>query len=172
MCGLVGVVTKNGNGLTRDQVDAFNDLLFIDALRGMDSTGVFLIDRDGSMDMAKEATASPEFRTKAEYKDLLASAFRSGRALVGHNRAATRGTVTDQNAHPFVVDDRITLVHNGTLWNGWEKMTKSKVDVDSHAIAHKIHECGDDVEKALQQVDGAYALIWHDFKNNTLNFIQ
>ena len=172
MCGLVGVITKNQNGFTKEQVDAFDNLLFIDALRGMDSTGVFLVDKEGNMDMAKEASPSFEYRTDEAYKVLQRTAFQRGRAMIGHNRAATKGSVVDENAHPFVVDDRITLCHNGTLWGDWAKLSDKKVDVDSHAIAHKIHECDDDVEKALQQVDGAYALIWHDFKHNTLNFVR
>lgn len=172
MCGLVAVVTKNGHGLTKEQVDAFDNLLFIDSLRGMDSTGVFVVDKEGNMDWAKEASPSFYYRMDDAYRDITRTAFQRGRALVGHNRAATKGAVTDQNAHPFTVDDRITLCHNGTLWGGWEKLTDEKVDVDSHAIAHVIHQNGDDVEKALQQINGAFALIWHDFKNNTLNFIR
>jgi len=172
MCGLVAFITKKNNGFDKEQVDAFDNLLYIDALRGMDSTGVFVVDRSGSMDLAKEASASFYYRQDHEYKKLLTKAFQSGRALVGHNRAATKGEVVDENAHPFVVDDRITLCHNGTLWGDFRQLTKQKVEVDSHAIAHKIHEKGDDVEAALQEVNGAYALIWHDFKHNTLNFVR
>lgn len=170
MCGLVAVVSKYSNGLSKEQVDVFNDLLYIDALRGMDSTGVFMVDKNGSMDLAKEATDAADFRRKKEYQDLLGQAFRTGAALVGHNRAATRGVINDENAHPFVVDDRITLVHNGTLFGDHKKLADT--EVDSHAIAHTIHNHGDDVEKALQEINGAYALIWHDFKNKTLNFVR
>lgn len=170
MCGLVSVVTKNGHGFTKSQVEAFNDLLYIDSLRGMDSTGVYLIEKDGSLSWNKEASASPDFCRTKEHKDMLTQAFRTGRAMVGHNRAATRGVVNDENAHPFTVDNRITLVHNGTLWGDHKKL--ADVEVDSHAIAHVIHENGDDVEKAMQQIQGAYALIWHDYANNTLNFLR
>ena len=170
MCGIVAVVTKNANGLTKEQADAFDNLLFVDCLRGMDSTGVFLVQNNGEMAWAKEAVASPEFRLKQEYRELMSAAFQRGRALVGHNRAATKGSVTDENAHPFTVDDRITLVHNGTLFG--DHKTLANVDVDSHAIAHVIHENGDNVEAAMQKVNGAYALVWHDFKNNSLNFLR
>ena len=172
MCGLVGLITKNHHGFTKEQVSAFDNLLYVDALRGMDSTGVFVIDKDGNMDLAKEASPAFDYRQDKAYDDLCTIAFRRGRAMIGHNRAATKGEVIDENAHPFVVDDRITLVHNGTLWGDFKKLTDQKVDVDSHAIAHKIHECGDDVEAAMQQLDGAYALIWHDFQKNTLNFVR
>lgn len=170
MCGLVAVITKNLNGLNRDQVDAFDHLLYIDALRGEDSTGVFSVDKDGDMEWAKEASASYEFRKHKDYEALMGRSFQRGAALVGHNRAATKGSIIDENAHPFTVDDRITLVHNGTLYG--DHRTLANVDVDSHAIAHVIHNNGDDVEKALQQVHGAFALIWHDHKNKTLNFVR
>jgi len=170
MCGLIAVISKSINGFSKEQQDLFNDLLYVDALRGMDSTGVFLIDNKGTMSLAKEASHAADFRRRKEYKDLLSKAFRNGSAMVGHNRAATRGSVTDQNAHPFVVDDRITLVHNGTLWGDHKKLADT--EVDSHAIAHVLHEHGNDVEKAMQTISGAYALIWHDYTNKTLNILR
>jgi Glutamine amidotransferase domain len=170
MCGIVAVITKHGNGFTKLQCDIFNDLLYIDALRGMDSTGEFLVTNDGDLYLAKEATAAHDFRKTKEHKDLLDLAFRKGSALVGHNRAATKGEINDTNAHPFIVDNKITLVHNGTLWGDYKKL--AEVEVDSHAIAHTIHKHGDDVEKALQELSGAYALIWHNMDNNTLNIVR
>ena len=170
MCGLVSIITKSRNGFQKDQVDAFRDLLFIDQLRGMDSTGMFLVSNSGELELAKEASHATDFLLRKEPGELLGKAFRCGAALVGHNRSATKGSITDENAHPFVVDDRITLVHNGTLWGDHTKLADTKVD--SHAIAHVIHESGDDVEAALSKINGAFALIWHDFKNRTVNFVR
>lgn len=169
MCGLVGIITKKTNGFTKEQCEAFSDLLFVDSLRGMDSTGVFLVDKEGNMDLLKEASDASTFRRHQDFKDLMNKAFQRGAALIGHNRAATKGAVVDQNAHPFVVDDRITLVHNGTLWNHKQL---ADTEVDSHAIAHTIHKHGDNVEAAMQEINGAYALIWHDFQKNTVNFLR
>ncbi len=170
MCGLVAVVSKYTNGLSKEQCDIFDLLLFADQLRGMDSTGVFVVDNKDNLDLAKEASNATDFRTRKEYRDLMATALMRGSAVVGHNRAATKGVVNDANAHPFVVDDRITLMHNGTLWGDHKKLADT--EVDSHAIAHTIHNNGDDVEAALKELNGAYALIWHDFKNKTLNFVR
>lgn len=170
MCGIVAVISKNFSGLSKSETDAFDDLLFIDQLRGKDSTGVFLVEKNGTMSLAKEASHSTDFRTKSEYKTLLTQAFRTGHALVGHNRSATRGEVSDENAHPFVVDDRITLVHNGTLWGDHKKLANTKVD--SHAIAHTLHKYNNDVEKAMQEIDGAYAMIWHDFLTNQIKIVR
>jgi len=136
-------------------VDAYNALLYIDSLRGMDSTGSILIENNGDVSWNKEATTSPLFTQLPEHRKQLNEAFQRGRALVGHNRAATRGVINDENAHPFTVDNRITLVHNGTLTGDHRKL--ADVDVDSHAIAHVIHENDGDVEKAIKQINGAYA---------------
>lgn len=169
MCGIVALISKGKHGMSKAECDAFDNLLYVDALRGMDSTGVVLVDNYGDMELAKEASDANAFRKTPEYKSIMTKAFRNGSVLIGHNRAATKGSVTDENAHPFVVDDRITLVHNGTLWN---HKRLANTEVDSHAIATVIHNNGDDVEAALQEIDGAYALIWHDFKNKSINIVR
>ena len=170
MCGLVSVVTKLSNGFTKEQHEIFDALLYVDALRGMDSTGVFLVTNQNEMYLAKEASSANDYRSHAEYQRLLNKAFQQGRVLVGHNRAATKGKISDENAHPFVVDNNITLVHNGTLYGDHTKL--AKVDVDSHAIAHVIHENSGDVEKAMASINGPYALIWHNYKEKTVNFLR
>lgn len=170
MCGLVAVISKSYNGFTIKEKDIFDELLYIDALRGEDSTGVMAIDTDGNLELAKEASASGYFQLSDEYKKLTTGAVRNGAALVGHNRKATKGNITDENAHPFVVDDRVVLVHNGTLYGDHKKIADT--EVDSHAIAHLIHQKGDDVEAALKELNGAYALIWYDVQAKTMNFVR
>lgn len=170
MCGLVAVINKMSHGFTKEQCDIFDNLLFLDQLRGMHSTGSFLVDNRNQMQWIKEASNATDFRQTKVYNDHLNTAFKSGSALVGHNRHATKGEINDENAHPFTVDDRITLIHNGTLYGDHKKLANT--EVDSHAIAHVIHNNGDDVEKALKELTGAYALIWHDYKNQTLNFVR
>jgi len=169
MCGLVSVINKRGHGFSNDQRDVFSTLLFLDTLRGEDSTGVFSISNQGDVRGAKEASMGPIFLTTKEYDTIYKEAFSNGSALVGHNRKATRGNIVDENAHPFVVDDKIILVHNGTLFGDHKK--HADVEVDSHAIAHVLSENGD-VEKALNTINGAYALIWYNFEKGTLNFIR
>ena len=53
MCGLVGVTTKLSNGFSYEQVSVFEELLHIDTLRGDDSTGVFLVNGIGNVDIAR-----------------------------------------------------------------------------------------------------------------------
>lgn len=170
MCGLISIISKSYNGFTIKEKEMFDDLLYIDALRGEDSTGAMAIDTDGNLEMHKEASVAGYFQASEEYKTMCRNLVRDGAAVVGHNRKATKGNITDENAHPFVVDDRIILVHNGTLYGDHKKIADT--EVDSHAIAHLIHEKGDDVEAALRELNGAYALIWYDVHAKSMNFVR
>lgn len=168
MCGLVGLITKKSNGFTQKQKELFNTLLFVDMLRGEDSTGAFVLRNNGELSMAKDSLDAVSFCKTKEYQDLLSDAFFRGAAMIGHNRKATRGSITAENAHPFIVDDRICLVHNGTLYEDHKK--HADVDVDSHAIAHLLAK--HDVEEVINTIKGAFALIWYDAKDETLNFLR
>lgn len=170
MCGLVALVSKKRNGFSREQEVIFSELLYLDYLRGNDSTGVFLVQNNGDVMVAKEASRAVDFLETSEYKQVLNRAWSRGAALIGHNRKATRGNVNDANAHPFVVDDNIVLVHNGTMFSDHKKL--ADVEVDSHAIAHTIHEKKGDVSAALSSFDAAFALIWFDFENGVLNMVR
>lgn len=172
MCGLVGVITKHRNGFSNPQLSVFETLLFVDTLRGEDSTGIFAINNIGNVGIAKEACTGEAFLETTTWKqDFRTKLFQEGWGLFGHNRKATRGTIKDENAHPFWVEDKLVLIHNGS-YNGDHKKLKD-VEVDSHAIAHHLEEFGSDkVEEALQKVNAAYALIWYDVENKTVNIIR
>lgn len=170
MCGLVAVIGKPSNGFTAELNDVFTTLMFLDQLRGEDSTGVFTVTNKGEVFGAKEASDATKFLKSKDYGTILKRAFAEGAALIGHNRKATRGEVNDANAHPFVVDNNIVLVHNGTMYGDHKKLADT--EVDSHAIAHVIHESNGDVQAAMDKIDAAYALIWFDFSSGKLNIIR
>lgn len=170
MCGLVGVIAKTRNGFNNTHQDMFSTLLFIDTLRGSDSTGAFTVTNSGDVEVAKEASDAFSYMKSKEYNKLQQTAWRTGAAMIGHNRKATRGTINDENAHPFNVDDNIILVHNGTMYGDHKK--HADVEVDSHAIAHLIHEHNNDLEKALGSFYGAYALMWYDIRQSKLSMIR
>jgi hypothetical protein len=173
MCGLVGLVSKRKHGFTKDQQEVFSSLLFVDYLRGMDSTGIFLIRNNGDVKIAKEASNPIDFMAAPAYEEIMKAAWNNGSAIIGHNRKATRGNVNDENAHPFNVDDKLILVHNGTMFGDHKKI--ADVEVDSHAIAHALQEHGDgdgDIAEALGSFDAAYALIWYDFEAGVLKMVR
>lgn len=169
MCGLIGVVCKKSNGFSNKHQEIFSSLMFVDTLRGKDSTGLFVISNEGEVYGAKEAQMAPYFMLSKEYDEAQKRAWRNGAAMIGHNRAATKGKIVDENAHPFVVDNNIVLVHNGTMRSDHKQ--HADVEVDSHAIAHLIHE-KESLGEALGAFYGAYALMWFDVKKQELNMIR
>lgn len=169
MCGIVGVLSAYSNGFTNDEQNIFRDMLFVDTLRGWDSTGVFMVSNVGNVSIRKAALHGPDFIAHDAWKALKAQSWTKGMFMVGHNRAATRGTVNDKNAHPFWVDDKIVLVQNGT-YVGSHKHHKD-TEVDTEAVAHVIAENAD-VATALQKINAAYALVWYNTENKTLHLIR
>lgn len=162
MCGLVGVA---GTVLPRDE-KVLKTLLTLDALRGIDSTGIAVIPRNGVVKMAKEV-GNPYnlFETKSYDKALMGA----HRAIIGHNRWATQGGVNKFNAHPFEFK---TLVgaHNGTLKNKWKLDDHKDFDVDSENLYHHIEKNG--IRDALDIIEGAWALVWWDKVKESINFLR
>lgn len=169
MCGLVAMITKNRNGFSTHNLDAFASMLFVDQLRGPDSTGVFLVNNIGNVEIAKSAQNASDFLNEQAWKMMRMDAIRNGWAMVGHNRKATRGEINDKNAHPFWVDEKLVLVHNGSYY-GDHKHHKD-TEVDSEAIAHALAE-GEDIETTLQSINAAYALIWYEVEKKKLHVIR
>lgn len=169
MCGIVGVVSGFTNGFSTKEADVFYQMLYMDAMRGWDSTGVFGVDKLGNVQCHKEATEAAFFLNSTEYKDFRSKLLSRGVFAVGHNRAATRGSITDKNAHPFWVDDKVVLVQNGT-YKGSHKHHKD-VEVDTEAIAHVLAD-EENIEKALTTVNAAYALVWYDTRTKSLHLIR
>ena len=173
MCGLISFLSSKNAGMFDSDLSAFEQLLYADVLRGKDSTGVFVVNSTGKeIRGAKEASPAYEFMRHNDWKALRQFAVNQGRGIIGHNRAATKGSVTDDNAHPFR-EGNIVMVHNGTLYGDYAKQIDVKVDVDSHAICHLLNEHGtDEVEKVINKIEGAYALIWFDKRDGSYNFLR
>ena len=164
MCGLVGFV---GSSLVQRDIAVFSQLLEVDAVRGRHSTGIFGVDAVGETSVFKRALASQDFLELTAAQNIMYDP--TVNALVGHNRYATTGAVTNENAHPFKYG-HITLVHNGSLTTQVGLPDHTKFAVDSENIAYAFFKDG--AEATIPKLQGAFALIWHDEEDNTLNFVR
>ena len=169
MCGIVGYITIKPQFDDTSRSRFLAEALYMDTLRGWDSTGVMWCKPHGKIRTLKGAMSGPEFLRTKEYN----KEDPGGWFAVGHNRAATHGTVKTENAHPFK-HGPITLVHNGTVSN-WRSLPKtdSTIEVDSSMIAYNLsHVKPDEVDDVLKKVDGSYALVWYDERDKSVNFVK
>jgi predicted glutamine amidotransferase len=159
MCGIVSIIRKDSKkSLYKEHADVFKQMLYADALRGWDSTGIAAIKLHNQVVVVKEACPPASLFHRVQDHTWI----HGNTALIGHNRFATKGNTTKENAHPFK-EENITLVHNGTL--KFHHHIKD-VAVDSHAITHSMVERG--AKETLEMLDGSYALVWFDEKTNQL----
>ncbi|HMU97841.1 MAG TPA: class II glutamine amidotransferase [Chitinophagales bacterium] len=167
MCGLISIISKEKFGINHTDKTTFLQMLFADTLRGFDGTGIYMVNRHGNLYSAKKSIYAPAFIGNPDVDKLMSDAIRDGQLLVGHNRKATMGAKTDENAHPFI-EDHICLVHNGTLQSHKEL---ADTQIDSHAICVALAKTTNPKE-VLEKINGAFALIWYNAKEKSLYFCR
>lgn len=167
MCGIVGVVSQTSVG-SKVRQDWFNQALYTDALRGWDSTGIFTVSRGQEVDIFKRAVMAQDFMSMKPYGSL-SDRHSANKFIVGHNRKATKGGITNQSAHPFEYGN-IVMVHNGTLVNHRSLPKGNTFDVDSEALTYAVNDLG--AEEAFERADGAFACVWYDRSDDTINMIR
>ena len=171
MCGIVGYISNNDKLHLGAKDHFMRYALALDTLRGQDSTGVITLNKRFTVTTLKTLMPGDVFVHSKEYK----KRYKSGWAQIGHNRAATRGSIDVDNAHPFTFGD-VTMVHNGTLTNGGRNMTtydSTIGEVDSMQIAYALSQYPP--EKAhlvLEQIDGSFALVWTDRRDESVNMVR
>lgn len=162
MCGLIGMISRSNFGFQYKDKAIFEQLLFVNTVRGQDSTGIFGINKYGNVIAHKTAQAAPSAIKTQTFKEFFTKIYSEYRIVIGHNRASTRGATTDENAHPFI-EDNICLVHNGTL-NTHKQLADT--EVDSHAICTSLAKNG--YQETFEKLDGAFALIWYNVAEKKL----
>lgn len=163
MCGLVGIISSLP--LTAAHVTQFKKLLILDQIRGKDSVGI-ISEKPTGIEYEKSVIDPVSFLEHRRVGPLLTGA----RALVGHNRAATKGGVSTNNAHPFH-HGGVTLVHNGTLTTN--AVTTPYFTVDSESICYALSQVEpENAKDVLEKLEGAYALIWYDERDSSWNIAK
>lgn len=167
------------HSLNSSDMGIFRNMLAFDQLRGEHSTGCFGFFREGATFTVNKQqlegvdfVRTPHFMEAVARKEKLASGIELvnwASAVFGHNRYATVGAVNARNAHPFT-HGKITLAHNGTLRDQSLLPDSHKFEVDSENVCYSIDKIG--VEATIQKLNGAFALIWFNAEEQTINLIR
>lgn len=167
MCGIVG---RAGALQTSDE-RIFKTLLLLDYFRGQDSTGIATVSKTDKVDVLKIADDPIMLFNQTDYDNTVVGV--SDAIWIGHNRAATIGSTTRANAHPFECD-HIIGVHNGTLekdsLNEISFRLENDYGTDSETIFQHIAYYG--VDDTIPRLQGAWALVWYNTKDQTLNMLK
>lgn len=154
MCGLVGVI----GDINFQDAKVFQQLLFVDTLRGSHSTGVATNNVNNEVMVYKRALSAPDYLQLKQGSAIASNTM--GDFLLGHNRYATQGAVNDVNAHPFTYGN-VTLAHNGTLGDQSTLPDHKEFKVDSENIAYAMG-LAKNPEEVISVLKGAFALTWYN----------
>ena len=158
MCGIVGYV--GDEEAAPILLDGLRRLEY----RGYDSAGV-AVHEAGGIQIVRAVGKLRNLEKALSDKPL------RGSVGIGHTRWATHGRPSEVNAHPHVAGP-IAVVHNGIIENHLELRSELEQggftitsDTDTEIVSHLIHreaQAGHDmvtaIRRALEQVEGAYAI--------------
>lgn len=171
MCGLVGSMHYSKQGISQQDANLFKEMLYLDAVRGKDSTGMMYMDKEGYIDWRKLQGLPQDLLETKSSQEFFTGAIAGGMCLFGHNRSATKGSISTDNAHPFE-EGNIVLMHNGTLDNEFtfKEWGDTDISVDSQLVARLFDMYG--AEDTLSKISGVFTFIWGDVKEKKIKIIR
>lgn len=169
MCGILGVI-NGASGFDQGLCNFVAQGSLWGLVRGDDSTGTFQVNKAWGVRTHKLDIDGYHYARNKRSQEIF-RAVDTTYATILHHRAATHGTVSQENAHPFehyTEDGMVVGVHNGTL-DQWDRTEdKLRFEVDSDWLYYKISKHG--AKEALSQhIRGAYALVWAETPSNKLH---
>lgn len=176
MCGIVGAASKRP--VANLLINGLKKLEY----RGYDSAGIAVIDQK---DQLERLRVMGKVR---ELESVMTAQIMKGHTGIAHTRWATHGVPSEQNAHPFISNNKFALVHNGIIENhailrerlikeGYEFVSETDTETAVHLIhSHfiKINDFLSAVRTAVSELKGAYAfgIISTDFPNRVIGVRQ
>jgi hypothetical protein len=148
----------------------FRDLLNVSSLRGVEGSGVIVYQKGTYLHKPAVRTIRSKYISGIlAYSDGLDELLKpSCSALIGHARWPTKGGTDEKALHPHRYG-HIIGVHNGTLHKvGGEDVPDGQSD--SAMLFKSFAEKG--VKETMKDTRGAYAFVWVDEKEGTLNFLR
>jgi RNase P subunit RPR2 len=167
MCGIVAVGAKTT--FMGMDVACFEELLVLDSVRGIDGTGVVAVRKTGNADICKIGSHTYDLLGSELWKKIKTRGHEKYLALLGHNRKATFGSVSNENSHPFR-HEGIVVVHNGCV-DDYKSFNPDAV-VDSSVLPKLFHTYRDNPAEALSQLKGAFSLLWYDAHNKLIRWVR
>lgn len=161
MCGIFGFTGRVDNAHA-----LLTSLFLANRERGTDSAGLAAVTKDKAevIKMAvdpREFVQENSFRKMANRKDVV--------TFLGHTRWATRGAISDSNAHPFI-SGRTVGIHNGTVNNfsTFKGFTGKRWSNDSRHLIYSLNKYGH-----VGPATGSINLAWCDLRNDVdLNLVR
>lgn len=161
MCGIVGAVTKREvSGILLEGLQRLE-------YRGYDSAGIAVFSTDHS--------SIQRLRTVGKVAELVGANNQvrlQGQTGIAHTRWATHGKPSENNAHPHMSGEKVSLVHNGIVENheqlrtelqqqGYDFLSETDTEVIVHLIEREIAACGnfcEGVKRSISLLSGAFAI--------------
>jgi predicted glutamine amidotransferase len=166
MCGLAGAMSSF---LIESEIKTFRDLMALAQFRGRDGSGVIFAPNNSNQSFfTLRSTMNADYLVNCEEFDKYLKDIQRPGALIGHARYPTSGGYDLDDCHP-VTAGHIIGVHNGTMTKINGKAV-GKDDHDSKLLFAAIAEHG--IDTVIKNSAGAYAVVWVDKKDFTLNFLR
>ena len=158
MCGIYGFSGNKKPNLAKLKI-----LGIFNVKRGRDSTGYFY---NGQLHKGAEVKTR-EFPDFIQHHIIQDVGKPKSNVFIGHTRQASVGATNIDNCHPFNIQNKYILAHNGTIDNIWELCEKYDVDtvginVDSKALGLLYDKVGPSI---LNEYRGYAALLIHDLRD-------
>ena len=173
MCGIIGILMKPTYCTSEQIVEHLETGLQRLQNRGYDSCGVGLLNGNEIIleKYASTDTSNSLSLLSAHLADRKEASWNLS-AGIGHNRWATHGSKTDENAHPHLsYDQRFMVVHNGIIENcetlkanlpPHPYLSETDTEVVAHLLSHHYEETKNTLEsirRTIQDLKGTYGLV-------------